>query len=756
MNEDNKNQNITGEGNDEEKVLTEELPAESEQAVNDAPASEEQTLNEELESLRDTFQEKYDETVEEANAAPVIQELEEGEEEDEEEDEEEESSNRNTEKASKKKKKRSPVKILLITVPVVLVVLFIAGLISFSMMTIKEPDLAEFVNHYSNAVNSENYEDKISYYESALALATDEDSLIAKFAASLNLREEAVVLTYEESGFSAAYSYMKSNMSEEEIASPKTSGFKKFVSLIDKVNEVGLASFEKVFENTGDATEVPELSVLSNGLDIPKELEGEIGEILSSISSGYIFNKAATGIIDSLTAVNYYGEAYSSLVSLGVDSRELAESVAVALYDNGFVIEAATLISVALDPSEENVNEEFTRIQQALEVFASYDVELYDVALSAKENEATEKADIVALIKENAEMPDNDAQLLADIVLYAFEAFEAEEEHNLTEAATCYATITSVLDALGMADVSVSVKTAQVMFDAGNINEVKSLVETYLTDEAMTDATEEEKAVRDNINEVLESLAAVNEVFTPYYSAYYQSGTPIDYDALKAELDEKFGADASSYEKGFVNYVLYFAATGVENDVDRLSLISAMESYMPDLVFLYGYYYLNEYTSTSDFALARSYAEKLLGVNTADEFANSVIALCNRVDGDLDAAIEAALKGIELSGSSANCAKQLAIAYMLKGDFESAFGYITSMYQNSMSVESCDLILVFDHLYEGTDETITTELETLVSEVNQTYSYYSVSSYADTTAILDGTKTLEDVFMGGNYDLTDD
>ncbi len=733
MNEDNKNQNLTGDGENEEKVLAEEL-----------------------EALRDTFQEKYDETVEEANEAPVIQELEEGTEEEDEGEEEEENPKHGSEKASKPKKKRSPLKILLITIPVVLVVLFVAGLFSFTMMTVREPKFAEFINHYSNATHSDNYEDKISYYESALALVTDDDSMLARFAGALNLREEAVALTYKENGFAAAYSYMKSNMSEEEIASPKTSEFKKFVSIIDKINEVGLASFSKVFENTGDATEVPAFDVLSNGLDIPKEIETEMGEVLSAISSGYIFNKAAKGIADSLAAVNYYGEAYSALVSVGVDARALAEKIAVALYDNGFVIEAATLISVAIDPSGENVNEEFTRVQQELSVFASYDVELYDIALNAKENEVSDKDGVIALIKESAEISDRDAELFASIVLYTFEAFKAEEEHNLTEAVNCYATITSVLEALGMSDISLTVKTAQVMFDAGNMSEVQSLVDAYLTDEAMAEATEEEKAVRDNINEVFEALTAVNEVFTPYYSSYYQSGTPIDYDALKAELDEKFGADATAYEKGFVDYVLYFAATGSENDIDRMALISSMESYMPELVFLYGYYYLDEYTRISDFSSARSYAEKLLEINVADEFANSIIALCNRVDGDFDAAIEAGLKGIELSGSSANCAKQLAVAYMLKGDFESAFGYVTSMYQNSMSIVSCDLILVFNHLYEGTDETIKTELETLVSEVNQTYSYYQASSYADTTAILDGTKTLEDVFMGGNYDLTDD
>ena len=74
MNEENKISGISGEEN--------ETPAEN---TDNAPVSEENgvSLNEELETLRETFQEKYDETVEEAASMPVIQELEEGEEEEE-------------------------------------------------------------------------------------------------------------------------------------------------------------------------------------------------------------------------------------------------------------------------------------------------------------------------------------------------------------------------------------------------------------------------------------------------------------------------------------------------------------------------------------------------------------------------------------------------------------------------------------------------------------------------------------------------
>ena len=116
-------------------------------------------------------------------------------------------------------------------------------------------------------------------------------------------------------------------------------------------------------------------------------------------------------------------------------------------------------------------------------------------------------------------------------------------------------------------------------------------------------------------------------------------------------------------------------------------------------------------------------------------------------------ALELAVKGIELSGTETFCANEAAIDYMLNGDFESAFPYIKKMYQNSPSIESCDLLLIFDALYDGDDKGVKEELAALVDEIDKTYSSYGVSSLTDTLSIINGEKTLEDVFCAGTYSL---
>ena len=65
-------------------------------------------------------------------------------------------------------------------------------------------------------------------------------------------------------------------------------------------------------------------------------------------------------------------------------------------------------------------------------------------------------------------------------------------------------------------------------------------------------------------------------------------------------------------------------------------------------------------------------------------------------------------------------------------------------------MEAFELVLIFNALYKGDNADLKTSLNEMVSIVNQTYSYYGLSSYA----VIDGTKTLEDVFMSGDYTIT--
>ncbi len=744
MNEENKIPGIPGEENDAPAENTENTPVNEENGV---------SLDEELEVLRETFQEKYDETVEEAASMPVIQELEEGEEEEEADEEGDEESNPYAQEKTPKKKKKIG-KIIAITIPVVLLVLVIGSLLAFVVASVTNPNFSSFISTYAQATAAETYEKKMEYFEQALTYCADKDSAFQQ-AMAATIHEEIAIAVYNEEGYASAYSYMTANMSEAQLKSPSSAALKKLVKTVDSVKKLSLEVFNKVYENLGDADKVPAADVLANGLSIPDELKDSVIPMLSSVAEGYIMNKTADGIEDRLRAMNYYANAYSGFISLGADSRELAEKMVVDLYNNGYVIEAVSFASISLDPNKEDVNKDYIALKEEISAYEKLGISVMTVAEEAVAAEKVSSDDILALVKTKSELTDSQAEVVSALVMYAVEGINVEAEKNLTRAQTVYATLTSVLEAFGMDDIKAHVKTATVIFDSGNLNDASTLVSSYLTEEMMKDATEEQKAQVEKMEKVFEALAATSEVFSPYYSAYYQQGTAIDLDALKNEMDELLTDSNDNYLEGFANYCLYIAAVSSEKEAEAKQYLNKMSSLMPDLPFIYGYSYIADYITAGNFNAAYSYAQKLLEVNVADEYSNSIVALYHRVKGDLEGAENAALKGIELSGSdSSDCAQQLAIINMLKGDFETAFGYISAVYNANQSMEAFELVLIFNALYKGDNADLKTSLNEMVSVVNQTYSYYGITSYAETKAVIDGTKTLEDVFMSGDYTIT--
>lgn len=733
----------------EENAVSSENAEET--AVNTS-AAEEAALNEELEALRETFQEKYDETVEEAENGPVIQELEEGEPEDE-DDAEDEDAEKKEVSEKKPKKKRKIGKIIAITIPVLLLLVIVGSLVAYVVASVTNPNFSTFISTYAEAAAADKYEDRITYLEKAITYCSDADSTFQQ-AMKATILEEIVVEINANEGYTAAYSYMKSKMSEAAIKNPVSGAFRKFISSVNSVKQLSLDVFGKVYENIGDADTLPEYDDLVKGLNVPSELSESMKTVVTAFGDGILYNKKANGIDDSIVAMNYYATGYSGLVSMGADERELAEKLAVELYNKGFVIEAAALSSVAVDKEKENVNSDYTKVMESINAIGSVKIDILGLADKLIAEGKTSDEDVLTSVKAVEGVTDENADIFRAFVSYALQAKTSENEKNLTSASSEYATLTSVLEAFSMADASIHLKTAEIIFNSGNLSDANTLISTYLTEENVENLTEDEKASYEKMNAVFEALASTSEVFSPYYSEYYQTGTPIDYDKVKAAFDEEFGEDATDYEKGFVYYCLYMAAASGENDVKINEAISGMGRYLSDLPLVYLYYYVDNSLAEDRLQDAKVNAEKILDVNIADSFANSVIAMAKRAGGDIDGAIETALKGIELGGSSPECSFQLAVAYLLKNDLETAYGYIRSVFNENQSLDSYDLILIFDALYEGENEDITTELESFVSTVNQTYTYYGLSAQDDTKAILEGTKTLEDVFLKGNYKLS--
>lgn len=703
-------------------------------------------LNAELEELRECFQEKYDETVEEVNN-PVIQDLEENIPEEESEDDENPAENESAAEKPKKKKKGRAVKAIIIAVVIVALLSIIAVLGAGLGVVIAAPDVLDVFPVYSAGMASEDYEARLKSYEEALEMC-DEDNMVMKALANVIL-EDTVMLIAENEGYAAAYSYMKSNMSEEQISRPVGGDFRKFLKLGKKTAEAAYDALDIVIKNTGDLAEVPDNDVLSKGLNIPEEVYEDFCNALKTLSEAYILDRAAKTLDDRILAVNNLGGGYASLVSLGADSRMLAESFCTDLYDNGFIAESILLSAVAINPGEEAVTEEYKAFVDATAAFKSADVKVYDIIEAVKNG-----TDPVKAVKDNSSLTDDVyVEIIAEACEYGVTCTEAREEKNLTEAYTRFSTLISTLNAYGLKDTKLYFAVCDLLLESGDLTELKSVAETFFTEDAVNALSTEEKAQYDSLKAILSSFDAASEVFASHYSVYYQTGE-MDYAAVKKDLEALITEESTDYDKVFVNYFLCYSSFITEDSgADIIGLLNEMYTLAPELLPFYGTFYLGKYEEDGNITAAKRYADMLLEINVADEYANAIVSLYHRINKDYDKAVEAALKGIELNGSSVSCSKQAGIACLLKGDLESAYGYLYAYYSGNMTVDACDYILLIDHLYEGEDEEFIKTVDANVAEIEQMFTYYGASSLDDTKAILDGTKTPEEVFLGGNYDI---
>ena len=725
--------------------------ASADAAAETAEAAGEETvdpaLEGELETLRDTFQEKYDETVEEAARGPVIQELEAHTAEAEEDAEEPDAAAADAAKPAKKKMKTG-VKVLLALVIVIAVLVF-GLLISYFVMSVTNPNFNSLFSSLISAYSAEDYDAQKTAFEEALSYCDGESSVQAGMKEYIV--DEILKAAYEEKGFSEANSLMNNYLTAEQIASSKRKTVKTIKKVVAAVDEIADGSLKAVFAALAENAEADAQTVAAQ-FSVPDEVKETVLSAFENEINGVKALRGGTGVTASNTAITYLQTAYSAFVASGADSRDLGEKMAVSLYENGCVLAAMT-ISTALGEAEEgNLNQDYTDMLADVGDLSGVSVSLYETAEEALTDGRT---DYAALVAEKTGLSDTKAALLGELVGFCADGIRNENEKNYTKGSAAFLNTNSVADTLGITDGKLIYHTANALVISGNLGELNSY-DAMLTDEVVAVLTEEEAAQVEKFHQIYSALNAASQVFSEYYSAYAYYGQPIDYDAACAALDALIKEDATNYDKGFVAYCKYFAAVYSDHKAEGQGYVAEMKAQMPELKSVYGYYQIDLYKESGDYAKAQAAAEDILSSNVGDDYANSTIAFVKRTKGDVQGALETALEGILFSGSKTFCGNEAAIDYMLTGDLENAFEYLKTMYQNNMTIETCDMLLIFNALYKGDNKDLKEDLAALVEEIDQAYQNYGVTSLSDTAAIISGEKTLEDVFLAGTYALQND
>lgn len=726
---------------------------------NDNDKSEADMLREELESLRGTFQEQLDETTKELEHQPAIQELEYGEEmieeeEDEEGEEEKKESKKSSSSEKKPRKKRKVGKIIAITIPVVLLLIIVGLLLAYVVASITNPNFSSFISSYVQASATETYEEKIEYLEKAASYCTDKESKMQNAMRQLVL-EDIVIAMYNEKGYSEAYAYMKKNMTEDMLDNPVNKEFKEIIKISDSISEFSVMVFDKVIANVGTASEVPAMDVLSKDLVIPAVIKETAEGVLKTVAEGYIFNRSAENIGDKLTAVmSFYSSAYNALVSFGADNNTLAEKVSCSLFNNGLKFEAAAFSYLCLSPDYVAETEEYKAVKAEIAKFAEYDINVLHLAEKAFSEGKISDDELLASVNAAVNAEEDNAQILFELVKETVEALKAEEKKNFNDINKAYSAVISAHSVLGMSMDSLSLRYCEIYVTNGQFSELSSMFTSYITEEGAEKFTDAEKA---RYEEIKAMLASFEEIYNVFYKSISSATGTNAFDTVKAALEQAVTEDSTDYEKGFVNYFIYGAVKELAPEEDCIVYLEKAEALLPDMPLLSLPAIAQEYMEKGNYSAAIRYAEKILEEDESYQFAYYVLAFCNRAQNNIDEAVEAAKKGVEIADSTNLCAVEATVNYMLKDDFESAFNYLLMAYNSeSPSIELYDLILVFAKLYEGDNAEIKEHLDNMTAVVNQTYSYNQITSYKDTVAVINGEKTLEDVFLGGNHMLSDD
>ena len=736
MSEDIKKEELAAEGG-ETTPLEEETAAESGENT-----QLDEDIADELEQLRDTFQEKYDETAAEA----VIQELEDAADEPEDEDEADIAEEAPA-AAPEKKKKRKSVKIAIIIVAVVLVLIF-GALIAYFVASVSNPNFNALITSMSKASSAESYSERMSAYEEALGYCDGESKMQAAMRSVI--LDGMLEASYKEKGFDAAYTLMKENLSEEEIDASSSKTVKTIKKVTAAAGEIAGGSFDAAAVAYAEDSSVTADKIASQ-FTIPTEIKEDIISAFENELKALDALHSASGMEAAADATEYLSAAYSLFTGAGADDQDLAEKMSVSLYKNGYVLSAVTMASSLVSPDAEPINQEFADMKAEFADFADMEISIYALAEKAVKAGTDDCAKVVA---ENCELTGAKASVAADLVAFCADGIKAEKEKNISRAVSAYANTMGVADTLGIKDAKIIYKTVSLMVKSGNFADLQSY-DAYLTEEVTAALTETEKADVQRIHSIYNALQLASEVFSEYYMNYAYYGTAIDYEAACADLDATLTDSSTKYDKGFVAYCKYFAAMYSDNKQDFEKYIDEMKKQMPELKPVYGYYLIDLYKAEKNFDKALAAANEILAENIGDDYANSMVAFAKRTAGDVDGALEIALKGIELSGVDGYCLTEAGINYMVKGDYDNAFTYVKKMYETTRTLESCELILICSALYNGSDTAVKDELAALAAEVNELYSNYGAKSYTDTQAVISGEKTLADVYLSGEYTLQD-
>ncbi len=599
-------------------------------------------------------------------------------------------------------------------------------------------------------------------YASAVEMLTAAaDSFKGYGCPSDAVNETVVIATAYANGYAEALAYANKNITAAEYT-PATEEYAAFLAAAEVFASLDSEQFSAVstaVEGLTDANDTAiDLSAVVSELSIPECLTADAQTILTNIARAVISENNA----DSKAALDYYKTVSEDLSAIGCTGKLVYEKLAVLTGKTEDLHAAYTFINenkdVLAQTAEEALTEDFAALRSTLDnAFSAEKVNAFienaKTALTTGDIASVKIEDVIAQSGIDASVADFYKAYFTPLS----EAIAAEKDKNLTLVTAKYEELCTLLanDAIALPNALLE-GIISASFKSGDLQTAVTYCTNYIDMETLAES--EFKTLCETVQLCDAAMQkSTNVLQQAYYSSYYGS-VPAQAD-LEAQFEALLTEDSNNYDKAFNYYnryvsELYFYADDADSLARQLGYLEKVQELIPDQIFIYGYPLLQSSISDGDYEGAKEIANKMLAINAYDDVALGMLAKIERINGDLEAAAAYVEKG--LAGKDAyECERQNIVLCMLNGNFADAYDSVIALYDRGLAtMNECETIAVYAALFTDANDEQKTKLNEIVSYIeNDLYGQYGYTYSENTTALIDGTKTLNDVFMAEPYDL---
>lgn len=253
------------------------------------------------------------------------------------------------------------------------------------------------------------------------------------------------------------------------------------------------------------------------------------------------------------------------------------------------------------------------------------------------------------------------------------------------------------------------------------------------------------KKIKKSVDDFMDVQDIVNQSYQMNKSNYKEFTKTLDKKIKDTKKDDK----KYEFDKGVVAFWKYYAAFMFQqSEKTQLKLLDVMKKEAPEYALTYLPLYVQTYMVQNEYDKVIKDCDKIIEINSQNEIAYTQKSIALRMKKDLKNANKQVKKGLESNALSSDLNHQMAILKLLDGKKSEALSYARLAFQNSKNQLSYLLnanTLALCARLNGDSDTI----KQLEKELQQ----YGYTLSKEIDEVVDGTKTVKDIYLKGEGEI---